>query len=554
VTFYAKWTLNNYTITWDANGGNGGGENSCDHGVMPTAIDAGTKTGYAFAGWNPVLAEATGDTTYTAQWDANAVNITFDANGGTGGTGPTAMAYDSPLTAPTVTKEGFVLAGWNPELPATVPLTDTTYVAQWETTVVTVTMVGSEFKVNIEGWAADYQYQIWSYQNVTSDILLGDDGNVQANQWILSQGYTPGSAGTPDASNNGSINFMIPGFTSPTENFMIAVRIADANGNFVTEIRDAYTPEALSMVVITKVLVDDAVTTGYELREIKAGAETLIKVIGNDVPGIVYTATVRQTGDNLDVSNTNEFLWDISALAPGIYTIEITATNGDTTATKEITFELFTLAGTTTYGSIDEMSLDLAPGGVDITPIYANGTFSFRVREPGRAAQFRSVEYANAGTVTHPITAPGVYHVFGYATRAGLIGTEGSYDDGLIRTLVIPRDGGSSSASLNFTANQTLPNVANGTPIVFTATATGLPGTVQYSFWRYDATGYVLVKDWSTSNTFSWTPARLGEYQLEARAKGDGAGSYELKTSLGVNITDQNFAKADVTTITLNTG
>ncbi len=300
--------------------------------------------------------------------------------------------------------------------------------------------------------------------------------------------------------------------------------------------------------------MDDAVTTGYELREIKAGAETLIKVIGNDVPGIVYTATVRQTGDNLDVSNTNEFLWEISALAPGIYTIEITATNGDTTATKEITFELFTLAGTTTYGSIDEMSLDLVPGGVDITPFYANGTFSFRVREPGRAAQFRSVEYANAGTVTHPITAPGVYHVFGYATRAGLIGTEGSYDDGLIRTLVIPRDGGSSSASLNFTANQTLPNVANGTPIVFTATATGLPGTVQYSFWRYDATGYVLVKDWSTSNTFSWTPARLGEYQLEARAKGDGAGSYELKTSLGVNITDQNFAKADVTTITLNTG
>jgi len=94
--------------------------------------------------------------------------------------------------------------------------------------------------------------------------------------------------------------------------------------------------------------------------------------------------------------------------------------------------------------------------------------------------------------------------------------------------------------------------VAKGTPIVFTANATGLPSTVQYSFWRYDATGYVMVKDWSSSPTLSWTPARIGSYTLEARAKGDGAGSYEVSKQLLVNITAAGEEKAAVTGITLN--
>jgi hypothetical protein len=303
-----------------------------------------------------------------------------------------------------------------------------------------------------------------------------------------------------------------------------------------------------------RVLVDGAVTTGYELREITGGAETLIKVIGNNVANIVYTATqiAGPTAVELTVSNTNEFLWDISALDPGIYKIELVATNGTTTATQAVTFELFSLDTNIDYGSIDDMTLAYDAGVVDITPTFADGTFSYRLREPNRAPIYRSVEYSSAGPFQYAISAPGVYVVHGYVTRAGLIGTEnGGFDDGLVRTLVIPRTG-SGTASMTFTADQTLPDVAKGTAITFTAQATGLPDTVEYSFWRNDATGYVLVKDWSTSNTLNWTPARVGEYTLEVRAKGAGAGSFELKRTLEVNITDTVEEIAAVTGITLN--
>lgn len=58
--------------------------------------------------------------------------ITFDANGGTGGTS-TVMAIGTALTAPTVIRSSFVFNGWSPSLPATVPEVNTTYTAQWLT-------------------------------------------------------------------------------------------------------------------------------------------------------------------------------------------------------------------------------------------------------------------------------------------------------------------------------------------------------------------------------------------------------------------------------------
>jgi uncharacterized repeat protein (TIGR02543 family) len=130
-TYTAQWSLNSYTITWAANGGTGGGTNSCDHGATPTPVSAGTKEGYTFTGWDPSIVAATGDTTYTAQWSINSYNLTFDANGGTGGTGPTSTEYGAAISAPTVTRTGYTFTGWSPAVATTMPAADTTYTAQW---------------------------------------------------------------------------------------------------------------------------------------------------------------------------------------------------------------------------------------------------------------------------------------------------------------------------------------------------------------------------------------------------------------------------------------
>ncbi len=139
VTYYAHWTINQYTVTFNANGGTGGKSAKQNYGtaiVAPTV----TRTGYTFTGWQPVVLETVpaSNVTYTAQWQVNQYTVTFNANGGTGGNTKT-QDYGSAIVAPTVTRTGYTLAGWSPSLPATVQASNATYTAQWQINQYTAT-------------------------------------------------------------------------------------------------------------------------------------------------------------------------------------------------------------------------------------------------------------------------------------------------------------------------------------------------------------------------------------------------------------------------------
>jgi hypothetical protein len=64
--------------------------------------------------------------------------------------------------------------------------------------------------------------------------------------------------------------------------------------------------------------------------------------------------------------------------------------------------------------------------------------------------------------------------------------------------------------------------------MVWTAIGTGgTAGPLQYKFWRYNAsTGlWTVVQDYSTANTFSWTPAadEVGTYMLQTWVRSGGS-------------------------------
>ena len=120
-----------YTVTFDANGGTGGTTVALHYGATLVAPIV-TRTGYMFAGWSPSVPATVpaDDVTYTAQWQVNQYSVTFDANGGTGGT-TVALDYGAALVAPAVTRTGYTFTGWSPLVPETVPASDVTYIAQW---------------------------------------------------------------------------------------------------------------------------------------------------------------------------------------------------------------------------------------------------------------------------------------------------------------------------------------------------------------------------------------------------------------------------------------
>ena len=131
VTYYAHWTTNSYTVTFDANGGTGGTSAAQNYGTTITAPTV-IRTGYTFKGWSPTVAATVpdNDVTYTAQWQVNQYTVTFDANGGVGGTSVT-QDYGTAVAAPDVRRENYMLVGWSPAFSSTMPAEKTTYVAQW---------------------------------------------------------------------------------------------------------------------------------------------------------------------------------------------------------------------------------------------------------------------------------------------------------------------------------------------------------------------------------------------------------------------------------------
>ena len=129
----AKWQINQYTITFDTAGGSEVASITQDYGTAVTAPVNPTKTGYTFAGWDkeiPATMPAE-NMTITAQWTVNQYTITFRPENG-GQDIVIKQDYGTAVTAPVnPTKTGYTFAGWDKTIPATMPAENMTITAQW---------------------------------------------------------------------------------------------------------------------------------------------------------------------------------------------------------------------------------------------------------------------------------------------------------------------------------------------------------------------------------------------------------------------------------------
>ena len=134
VCYVAQYTNNIYEVVFDANGGEGGETVTQDYGTALSAPTV-MRTGYTFTGWSPSVPSTVpaANVTYTAQWQIKKFTVTFDANGGNGGF-VTNLEYNATIpSAPEVTKEGWSFVAWEPktESVGTVPASNVTFTAQW---------------------------------------------------------------------------------------------------------------------------------------------------------------------------------------------------------------------------------------------------------------------------------------------------------------------------------------------------------------------------------------------------------------------------------------
>jgi uncharacterized repeat protein (TIGR02543 family) len=128
-TLYAQWSINTYTVTFNANGGSGTMSNQTGNynTTAPLTLNAFTRTGYTFSGWNTVSGGGgtgyadganytfTANVTLYAQWSINTYTVTFNANSGSGTMGNQTGTYNTtaPLTLNAFTRTGYSFSSWN---------------------------------------------------------------------------------------------------------------------------------------------------------------------------------------------------------------------------------------------------------------------------------------------------------------------------------------------------------------------------------------------------------------------------------------------------------
>ncbi len=133
--YWAKWEINQYTVTVKPENGKADIIITQDYGTPITAPTL-TREGYTFKGWDKEIPETmpAENITVKAQWEINQYTITFDTNGGSE-IAPITQDYGTEITAPdNPTRKGYTFIGWDKEIPETMPAENITITARWKDT------------------------------------------------------------------------------------------------------------------------------------------------------------------------------------------------------------------------------------------------------------------------------------------------------------------------------------------------------------------------------------------------------------------------------------
>ena len=188
ITVYAGWLANQYTVSYDRNGG--AGSRNTDTVTYNTSYTTPSnpfsRTGYTFAGWNE-RADGTGTDwtnwigrgwtwTYTnsitlyAQWSKNPYKIYYQAGNGNGNTVYEQYYYDSWYQIRNhgngFSKTGYSFAGWY--------ASDGTNVTGWSGTY---------------GWTGDLWLTAHWTANTYKVTYNAGGGNGSAEQWVTYDSY-----------------------------------------------------------------------------------------------------------------------------------------------------------------------------------------------------------------------------------------------------------------------------------------------------------------------------------------------------------------------------
>ena len=214
-TYTAHWTPKTVAVTFDCNGGTGGGTETYTYGVSGQHITAiCEKTGYTLDGWkfnatdtNPdpkyavnnnvsdewILAHTPTKTLY-AHWVLDTYTIAYNLDGGSASGNPTSYTVESnAITLNNPTKSGYTFAGWTgsngetPEIAVTIPkgsIGNKSYTANWIISGYTITY-------DLDGGSVTGNPTAYNSETETFTLINPTKDGYTFAGWTGSNGTTP---------------------------------------------------------------------------------------------------------------------------------------------------------------------------------------------------------------------------------------------------------------------------------------------------------------------------------------------------------------------------
>ena len=334
MTITAQWTVNQYTITYDLDGGTAEG-NPDTYTVETDAftLKNPTRPGYTFTGWSgtgltgednltvTIPKGSTGNRSYTAHWSLNTYSITYDLNGGTASGNPTSYTVESAtITLNQPTKTGYTFTGWSgtdltgeDNLTVTIPAGSTgdrSYTAHWSLNTYSITY-------DLDGGTASGNPDFYTVESST--ITLNPPTRT---------GYTfIGWSGT-DLSGSDNLTVTIPAGSIGNRSYIahwslnIYSITYDLDGGTALGNPDFYTVES-SAITLNEPTKAGYVFTGWSGTDLVGEDNLTVTIPAGSIgdrrytahwefdPTIIAALNPTPNVDFLDVSRTDWFYYDV---------------------------------------------------------------------------------------------------------------------------------------------------------------------------------------------------------------------------------------------------
>ena len=318
--YWAKWEANAYTVTLNTNGGtiNNGNVTGYTYGVgatLPTADDM-TYTGHTFKGWydnenltgSPVTAiggTETGNKEYWAKWEINQYTITVKPENGKADITIT-QDYGTPITAPTLTREGYQFNGWDKTFPTTMPAENLTITAQWRDIAVPT----GEIKIAENGWKSFFNtitFGLFFKDTQMVTVTAADNsGEAVKIEYLLSDKALTES----ELAGMTFTAYSVPFSINPDNEYVIYAKLTDTSGNVAYINTNGIVLDGTSPVI-----------TGIENGKTYCAAQTI-------TVDEKYIGTVKVNGTEVILDENGQF---ILSPASGEQTIVVTDKAGNET-------------------------------------------------------------------------------------------------------------------------------------------------------------------------------------------------------------------------------